>query len=52
MYKKNSKGAKANPCGTPIGTDANSELKPFIETNCCLSLRYVSNHLLVIPLIP
>ena len=37
--QKNSKGPKIDLCGTPIGIDAHSELQPFIETNCCLSLR-------------
>ena len=48
MYKMNSAGPKTDPCGTTVGIDAHSDLQSFIETNCCLSLRYASNHLLVI----
>ena len=52
MYIKESNGSSTDPSGTPKVTVDISELKPLIETDCFRSVKYDSNYLFDIPLIP
>ena len=52
MYIKKSNGSSTDPWETRKVTVHTSEFKPLIETNCFRSVKYVSNSLFDIPLIP
>ena len=52
MYINKSNGFSTDPWGTPKVTADISELKPLIETDCFRSVKYDSNYLFDIPLIP
>ena len=52
IYIKKSNSSNTDPWGTPkIRVDI-SELKPLIETDCFRSVKYDSNYLFDIPVIP
>ena len=52
MYIKKSNGSSTDPWGTlKVRVDI-SELKPLIGTDCFRSVKYDSNYLFDIPLIP
>ena len=51
MYNR-SNGSNTDPWGTPKVTVDISELKPLIGTDCFWSVKYDSNYLSDIPLIP
>ena len=52
IYIKKSNGSSTDPWRTPKVTVDISELKPSIETDCFQSVKYNSNYLFDIPLIP
>ena len=52
MYIKKSNGSSTDPWGTPKVTVKISELKPLIETDYFWWVKYDSNYLFDIPLIP
>ena len=52
MYIKKSNGSSTDPWGTPKVTVKISQLKPLIETDYFWWVKYDSNYLFDIPLIP
>ena len=51
IYIKKSNGSSTDPWGTKVTVEI-SELKPLIETDCFWWVKYDSNYLFDIPLIP
>ena len=52
MDMRKSNGPNTDPWGTPLVMADMFKLKPLIETNCFRSVKYISNSLFDIPLIP
>ena len=52
MYIRNRRGPKTDPWGTPCSVRVRSDFSPSIDTNCCLSVRYDLNQLLLMSDMP